>query len=228
MAILQEKVGLTNDDLRKIRLMRPGMPVDLQVTSAKTTKRVRTEFVGMDGNRNMIIRFPDEGKWGSLRNAIYPDNTMIVRYILEDETGEVIAFKIKIVLVLTKPSHLVFTTFPLAIQSHDLRTEQRAQIRIAATLLDATDDSEICHCLVRDISPQGCRISVDRTTKGARPTVKQQIKMYFPQADGKELLIRGTVMNNKADEVMYFYGIKFDSSEEEVNHLLTQLMISAN
>jgi hypothetical protein len=228
MAILQEKVGLTNDDLRKIRLMHPGMPVDLQVTSPSSTKRVRTEFVGMDSTRNMIIRFPDEGKCGSLRDAIYADNTMVVRYILEEDTGEVIAFKIKVILVLTKPSHLIFTTFPLAIQSHDLRAEQRAQTQIAATLLDATDDSEICHCLVRDISSQGCRISVDRATQGTRLTVKQQMKMYFPQAKGKELLLRGSVMNNKSDEVMYFYGIKFESSEDEVNHLLAQLMISAN
>ncbi|MFT4993040.1 MAG: hypothetical protein ACI965_000056 [Paraglaciecola sp.] len=227
MTILQENVGLTNEDLRKIRLMRPGMPVDLQVTSVSSTKRVRTEFIGMDGTRNMIIRFPDEGKWGSLRDAIYKDNTMVVRYILEDETGEVIAFKAKVILVLTKPSHLVFTTFPLAIQSHDLRAEKRAQIRVGATLLDATDDREICHCLVRDISPQGCRISVERATEGARPDVKQQVKMHFPQAAGKELLLRGTVMNNKSNEVMYFYGIKFESSEADVNHLLTQLMISA-
>jgi hypothetical protein len=204
------------------------MPVDLQVTSPSSTKRIRTEFIGMDGTRNMIIRFPDEGKWGSLRDAIYADNTMVVRYILEDDTGEVIAFKVKVILVLTKPSHLVFTSFPLAIQSHGLRAEQRAQIRIAATLLDSADDSEICHCLVRDISHHGCRISVDRATKGARPTVKQGIKMYFPQAEGKELLLSGTVMNNKSDEVMYYYGIKFEASEDEVNHLLTQLMISAN
>jgi len=35
-------------------------------------------------------------------------------------------------------------------------------------------------------------------------------------------------MNNKSDEVMYFYGIKFESPEGDVNSLLTQLMISAN
>ena len=228
MTILQEKVGLTNEDLRKIRLMRPGMPVDLQVTSVSSTKRVRTEFIGMDGTRNMIMRFPDERKWGDLRDAIYKDNAVVVRYILEDETGQIIAFKVNVILVLTKPSHLIFTTFPLAIQSHDLRAEQRAQIRIGATIFDATEDSEVCHCLVKDISPHGCRISVERVAKGARPTVKQQIKMYFPQAKGKELLLRGTVMNNKSDEYMYFYGIKFESSEEDVNYLLTQLMISAN
>jgi hypothetical protein len=49
MTILQENFGLTNEDLRKIRSMRPGRPLDLQLTTATTVKRVRTEFVGMDG-----------------------------------------------------------------------------------------------------------------------------------------------------------------------------------
>ena len=81
MAILQEKVGLTNEDLRKLRLMRPGRPLDLQLTTATTTKRVRTEFVGMDGTRCMIFKYPDEGKWGSLGDGIFKDKTMIARYI---------------------------------------------------------------------------------------------------------------------------------------------------
>jgi hypothetical protein len=228
MAILQERVGISNEDLRKIKSMRPGMPVDLQVTSANSTKRVKTEFVGMDGTRNMIIRFPDEVKWGTLRDAIYTDNNMVVRYILEDETGEIIAFKVKIILVLTKPSHLIFTTFPLAIQSHDLRAEQRAQIRIAASLLDADDDNEICDCIVRDISHKGCRISVERANKGARPTVKQRIKMHISHINGKDIMLDGIIMNSKSDEVRHFYGIKFETSESQVKTLLDQLMIEVS
>jgi hypothetical protein len=228
MAILQEKAGLTNEDIRKIRCMHPGMSIDLQVTTASSTKRVRTEFIGMDGTRNMIIRFPDETKWGSLRDALYTEANIIIRYILEDETGEVIAFKVKIILVLTKPSHMIFTTFPLAIQSHDLRTEQRAKTSIPASLLDSEEQSEICVCLVRDLSSSGCRISVERSNKGARPTNKQGIIMCFSPSNGADVMLKGTVMNTKADEVSYFYGIKFDSPASEVRALMNQLMISSN
>lgn len=226
MAILQETVGLTNEDLKKIRSMRPSRPVDLQLTTASATKRVKTEFVGMDGTSSMIFRYPDEGKWGSLGNGIYKDKTLVVRYILEDETGEIIAFKVKVLLVATKPGHLIFTSFPLSIQSHDLRVERRAKTRIATLLFDAETNTEICHSVVSDISVHGCRISINKKESSTRPKLRQVIKMYFAASKDKEIYLTGSVMNNKSDEVNLYYGIKFDTPEEEVNQLLSDLMLA--
>jgi hypothetical protein len=225
MAILQEKVGLTNEDYRKLRSMRPGRPLELQLSTATTTKRVRTEFVGMDGTRCMIFRYPDEGKWGSLGDGIFKDKTMVARYILEDDTGEIIAFKVKVILVTTKPSHLIFTSFPLIIQRHDLRVEPRAQTRISTRLLDAQSDLAICNSVVLDISINGCRISTDKGGSDPKPKVKQVVKMYFAASKDKERFLTGTIMNSKSDEVSLYYGVKFEASETEVNQLLHDLML---
>jgi hypothetical protein len=225
MAILQEKVGLTNEDLRKLRSMRPGRPLDLQLTTATTTKRVRTEFVGMDGSRCMIFRYPDEGKWGSLADGIFKDKAMIARYILEDDTGEIIAFKVKVISVTTKPSHLIFTSFPLSIQTHDLRAEPRSQTRIASRMLDAKSDLVICDSVVLDISVNGCRMSVDKVGSDTKPKLKQVVKMYFAASKDKKTFLTGTVMNSKSDEVSMYYGVKFETPEEEVNQLLQDLML---
>lgn len=223
MAILQQ-VGLTNEDLRKIRSMRPGTPIDLQVTSATYTKRVRTEFVGMDGTRCMIIRFPDETKWGGLRDAIFTDNNLVIRYILEDDTGEIIAFKVKVILVLTKPSHLIFTSFPLAIQSHDLRAEPRAQTSISVVLKESQSGAEITTCLVKDISLKGCRVSIEKRAV-SRPALKQQVLMPFVDSMQNEHILKGTIMNSKSDEVMLYFGIKFETPEVEVEKLLQKMML---
>jgi hypothetical protein len=227
MAILQDTIGLTNEDLRKIRLMRPGTSIDLQVSSASMTKRVRTEFVGMDGTRCMIIRFPDESKWGSLRDAIFTDKNLVIRYILEDDAGEIIGFKVKVTLILTKPSHLIFTSFPLSIQSHDLRAEPRAQTRTAVTLRNAENNMDITQCLVRDISLKGCRISIARTSE-TRPSLKQNVVMKFKDAEGEDLLLKGTVMNSKFDEVTVYFGIKFETPEKDVAILLHKMMLATN
>ena len=225
MAILQEKVGLTNADLKKIRSMRPGRPIDLQLATATTTKRVRTEFVGMDGTRCMIFRYPDEGKWGALGDGIFKDKSIIARYILEDDTGEIIAFKVNIILVTTKPSHLIFTSFPLFIQSHDLRAESRAQTRIATSLFDTQSDSAICDSVVLDISIKGCRMSIDKRASGTRPKLKQVVNMYFAASKDKMSFLTGTIMNSKSDEVNLYYGVKFETPEEKVNELLQGLML---
>lgn len=225
MAILQEKVGLTNEDLKKIRSMRPGRPVDLQLTTASTTKRVRTEFVGMDGTRCMIFRYPDEGKWGSLGDGIFKDKSLVARYILEDETGEIIAFKVKVILVATKPSHLIFTSFPLIIQSHDLRAEPRAQTRIATSLFDELSDIAICDAVVMDISTHGCRMSIAKGGSGDKPKLRQFVKMFFAASRNKEIFLTGTIMNSKSDEVNVYYGVKFETPEDEVKKLLQDIML---
>jgi len=226
MAILQDKVGLTNEDLRKIRSMRPGRPVDLQLTTATTTKRVRTEFVGMDGTRCMIFRYPDEGKWGSLGDGIFKYKSMIARYILEDDTGEIIAFKVKIKLVTTKPSHLIFTSFPLIIQRHDLRAEPRAKTRIATSLIDELSDSAICDSVVLDISVNGCRMSIEKAASGTKPKLRQFVKMYFATAKDKNMFLTGTIMNSNSDEVSLYYGVKFETPADQVKMLLQDIMLA--
>lgn len=225
MAILKEKVGLTNEDLRKLRAMRPGMPLDLQVRSPNATKRVKTEFIGMDGTRSLIIKFPDEAKWGNLRDAIYPDNDMVVRYILEDATGEVIAFKVKITLVLSKPGNYVFTTFPLSIQSHGLRSEQRSQTQIPVQVAPKELVSDALGGQILDISNSGCRLGVGRKTQKQRYTTKQSIIISLKASDGHQEQLTGTVMNARSDEVTNFYGVKFEASEAVVGSLLNRLMI---
>jgi hypothetical protein len=80
---------------------------------------------------------------------------------------------------------------------------------------------------VRDISLKGCRISVERSVK-SRPALKQNVLMSFKDAFGSEVLLSGTVMNAKSDEVVFYYGIKFESSEEEVGQLLQKVMLSTD
>jgi hypothetical protein len=225
MIILEDKFGLTNEDFKKIRSMRPGRPLDLQLTTATSVKRVRTEFVGMDGTRCMIFRYPDEGKWGSLGDGILKDKAMVARYILEDDTGEIIAFKVKVIHVTTKPSHLIFTTFPLAIQRHDLRAEPRTKTRITMSMFDANSDSAICDTVVLDISVNGCRMSIDKEVADARPKLKQVVKMYFVTSNNNRVTLTGTIMNSSSDEVCLYYGVKFESPKEDVNQLLQDLML---
>lgn len=220
MTILQEKVGLTNEDLIKIRSMRSGMPIDLQLTMASNSKRVRTEFVGMQGTRCLIFRYPDESKWGAVEDGVLKDKTIIARYPLEDDNGEILAFKVNVIEVATQPSDLIYTSFPISIQSHDLRSEPRAQTRIATSMFDAQTDSVICDSMILDISVQGCRMSIDKKVSDNLPKLRQVVKMYLGASKDKNIFIIGTVLHSKSDQVSLYYGVKFETPVKEVIQLL--------
>lgn len=225
MAILKDRVGLTRKDLLKLKAMRPGMPVDLQVESPTGPKRVRTEFIGMDGMRCLIIKFPDEARWGNLRDAIYTDNSMVVRYILEEDAGEVVAFKVKINLVLSRPGNYIFTGFPLSIQCHALRCEERAQAHVPVSVQHA-DKSGYANGMITDLSLSGCRIAVDRSSQQSKLDTKSDINLVVRLPDGTATELTGKIMNQKADPIKLFLGIKFHAAENIVGDLLHQLMIN--
>ncbi|MDF2177688.1 flagellar brake protein [Aliiglaciecola sp. CAU 1673] len=225
MAILKEKSGLSNDDLRKLRSMHPGMTLDIQVKSPSATKRVRTEFVGMDGTRCIILRHPDEGRWGSMKDAIYADNQIIVRYILEDETGEVIAFKSNILLVATRPSHLLFISFPIAIQNQGLRSDKRVFTRTPVELFDVATNKTLFEGLVLDISSSGCRIGIRRDVPDGGKLAGKTLKMAIKASKEKSYEVKGQVMNQRADETYFYYGIKFEAQEALLTELLSEILI---
>lgn len=226
MAILKEKVGLSREDIKKLQAMRPGMSMDLQLSAPTGIKRVKTEFIGMDGTRSIILKFPDETRWGPLRDAIYSENSMVVRYIYEEDAGEVVAFKVRINIVLSKPIHYIFTSFPLAIQCHALRREQRAQSHVAVTMVQVSTGIELFEGLIIDLSLSGCRISTDRATLEQKIDLKEEITLKVKNPDGQISELLGSVMNQKTDLTKHYFGVKFDASEQVVEGLLHQLMLT--
>ena len=226
MAILKERVGLTREDLRKLRGMRPGLSLDLQVMASNGIKRVKTEFIGMDGTRALIIKFPDESRWGNLRVAIYADSSLVIRYIHEEDAGEVVAFKVKTNVILSKPGNYIFTSFPLSLQCHALRSEQRAQSHVHVTVVDPKTEKMLFDGLIVDLSLSGCRVSVDRNVMNQKIVSKETIALAIKNPDGRISELKAMVMNQKADEIKYYFGLKFEASEDVVEGLLHQLMLS--
>lgn len=226
MTILKEKVGLSREDIKKLQAMRPGMSMDLQLSSPTGIKRVKTEFIGMDGTRSIILKFPDETRWGPLRDAIYADNSMVVRYIYEEDAGEVVAFKVRINVVLSKPANYIFTSFPLAVQCHALRTEQRAQAHVPVSMFQLSTGKILFNGLIIDLSLSGCRISTDRATLKQKIDSKEAITLKIKNPDGQVSDLLGSVMNQKTDLTKHYFGVKFDASEQVVEGLLHQLMLT--
>lgn len=226
MTILKEKVGLNREDIKKLQAMRPGMSMDLQLSAPTGIKRVKTEFIGMDGTRSIILKFPDETRWGPLRDAIYADNSMVVRYIYEEDAGEVVAFKARINIVLSKPLDYIFTSFPLSIQCHALRTEQRAQSHVPVSMLQLSTGKALFDGLIIDLSLSGCRIAADRAEIKQKIELKEAITLKIKNPDGQTSDLLGLVMNQKTDLTKHYFGVKFDASEQVVEGLLHQLMLT--
>lgn len=224
-----DQIKMSAEDTAKVRAMRPGMWVDVQADTPTASKRARTDLIGVDYQRQiLILRMPDEIKNGNLRDAFYVSNEIIMRLIIEDETGAVIAFKSEIKSILAKPLNYILVDFPAQMQSHTLRSEDRARTSIPVAVLKSEEagDGDATNGQIVDISGTGCRLSVPKGDKNQIIATNQEVKMTMKKPSGESLSLEGVVMNSRSEPLNVYYGIKFDTSKQEVlKELLLQIMI---
>ena len=229
MAILKNKPKPPSEDVNKLKMLKPGMPVDFQLTFPNTIKRVRSEFIGADGRKILIFKFPDEKKFGPLRDGLYTDAHIVVRLVLE-ETGEIVAFKAKVKAITMSPIHAVWLLFPGNLQAQSLRAEKRSQIRVPCELSQAKEkagqsSAPLAIGMILDISVSGCRVAVAR--KGHEKIDHKQVNVHI-NAPGQDnhFNFASEIMNVRMDEVHFYYGIRFTEQNQCVDALLERLLVS--
>jgi c-di-GMP-binding flagellar brake protein YcgR len=223
-----KKNGIAASDLASLKALQPGALVDLQISTPTAPKRVKTFYVGMDYPRCMIFQIPNARKYGVTKDVLYNENTVIIRYVLEGASGQVIAFKAKVNHVQSIPSPLFFTTFPTALQTLGLRSEKRTSPGIAADFSLAGDKKEY-KSLIVDVSQSGCRLAIDDSSLEELAAdalmVDNEITVCVDLSD-KTLLLKGTIRNAKSEGGYMYCGIQFQSNSQDVDVLLKRHIIN--
>ncbi len=223
MALFAEKKGLSSADINKIRSLRPGTPLDLQITMPNSVRRVRSEYIGVDGMNMLIVRYPDETKYGRLGDGLYNDRQVIMRVILDD-TGEILAFKTTLRAIVRSPVHLLFLSFPDSMQSQGLRAEKRAQIRVPVQIVSDVAKKRLAIGMVLDISNSGCRVGAEK--KSNRKIEQSNVILHLNDPSGELFELAGTVANVKSDELNFYYGIRLEEFSAEKDKLMQRLMVT--
>lgn len=215
-----EQLSLSSEDIQALKGLVPGSTIDLQIATPTSPKRVKTQYVGMEIPNCMIFQIPVTAKWALVRDLLLPENEVVVRYVLEGDSGQVVAFRVKVLKLLSHPSGLLMTTFPTGVQSFGLRATKRSQpgIAVDVNIDDAPDISQATGIIV-DVSVDGCRIAMP--VKPDWPTLVQEQTVTMTYSyDGQSLTLQGEVKNSRQQKEYIYYGVKFDDEQESVNTLL--------
>ena len=213
---------LNREDVEYLRSLLPGTVVTLQVTTPTAPKRVKTAYVGMELASCMIFQMPTSARWISVRDLLTVGNEVVVRYVLEGSAGQVIAFRVNVLKLLSKPSGLLITSFPSKVESMGLRAKKRTQPGIAVDVTSkAFPNSEKVSGIIVDISSNGCRIALP--IKPDWPVMIDETPLTLAFAnDGKEMTIEAVVKNHRPEADFVYYGLKFNSNDESVDVLLSR------
>lgn len=211
---------LNREDVDNLCALPPGAVVDLQITTPTAPKRVKTAYVGMEMATCMIFQIPTSAKWIVVRDLLTVGNDVVVRFVLEGDAGQVIAFRVKVLKLLAKPSGLLITSFPRRIESIGLRANKRAQPGIAVKVsCESFPESEHVTGIIVDISNDGCRIALPLKPEWPIMIDETKIALVY-STDSKEATLNATVKNHQLESDFVYYGLKFDSDDDAVNALL--------
>lgn len=213
---------LSKDDIENLRSLKPGTVVDLQIATPTAPKRVRVAYVGMDIPNCLVFQVPASAKWMTIRDLLFVENDLVVRYVLEGTVGQVIAFRSTVLKLLSKPSGLLITSFPERVESIGLRSSKRAQPGIAVSV-----SSEIAGPgakttgIVVDISNKGCRLAMPVNPDWPVLDEGVVLTLSFRVGDTENSL-KAIVKNQHPEEDFVYYGLQFDSDEKVVSDVLAK------
>ncbi len=220
MGYKREFDALSSEDFRWLRALQPSTIIDLQITTPTSPKRVKTQYIGMDAPHGILFQIPNSPSWTFTRDLLTPGNNVVVRYVLEGGVGQVIAFRVKVIKLITKPFGILITTFPKSLQTFGLREEKRAQPGIAVNVMAAKliDVSSIQGIIV-DVSGKGCRVALAIHPESPRFALEDSITLQY-EANGEPIIVEGKIKNKTADTEYRYYGIRFADNQATVHKLL--------
>ncbi len=131
----------------------PGTRMVLEVTGL--LEKLATTCVGHVRGRFIIVQMPalPETAREAVFQRLYPDNETIVRFLHE---GTVVGFSARLIKWIQIPFPLIFLTYPLRLESHDLRKHRRVPCCIPG---QAIAQDEPLPGMILDLSLSGCQFS---------------------------------------------------------------------
>jgi len=215
-----------------INHLTPGKVIDLQL-SGPSSVRIKPTVIGLDLGRYLLVKFPSKLNSADYKDVLLTGNGAIVRFIVEGEHGECVAFATTIQHVLTVPERLIFLNYPTRIEKRQLRTHQREKTHLPAHISQTKTDNTLTGSSIGgyivDISLHGCQFSF-KAVGGQSAVKKCPIYIAITLVGYDEpLIVSAHVKNHRIENGLILVGIMFDkSSQKSISSLLDELAIDTD
>ena len=210
----------------------PGRIIDLQLDGLSGI-RIKPTVIGLDHGRYLLVKFPTKLNPADYSDLLVQGSNVIVRYIVEGEHGECVAFSTTIQNLLTVPERLIFLNYPSRIENRQLRNHQREKTHLPAQISQKLENNRLAStCIggyIVDISARGCQFSFKQ--EGGVINVKKcpvQIAITL-MGYSEPLMVFAHVKNQRTVNGHILIGIMFDdSSLAQIDALLEELAIDTH
>ncbi|MFT4938990.1 MAG: hypothetical protein ACI88A_002022 [Paraglaciecola sp.] len=202
-----------------LRLLPAGSIIVLEVsTPTGQKKKIHSTFIGYLSKQYILIQYPDPKKLGHFSDFIKSGATVTVRGVHEGLKFAIVAFTCQVRQTMLHPSKIIVLEFPKEIRVLYLRSGNRLQTQIEATV---EFDKKSYSAQITNLSPSGCQLIISGEEP---PTLANDTEIEITVAKNNELesfSVKANVCNFKQVPSGLSFGVRFvESSLPEIKTLL--------
>lgn len=212
----------------KIKQLTVGQKVEIQISGLNVPARFQTDFIGAVMGRWFIVNMPDSRRYGELREHLYEGVPIIVRFVLENENGEICAFRSDIDFVVAHPTKMLFLDWPKQVESRVIRQGRRFDAYLPCAVERLSEDNKVdasVEAIILDVSETGCKLRYlldehdtedeQDKEKGIEWKSGARVNIIVKQKSGNTVKLGSIVRQVKASDDEVTLGVQFNSQQKE-------------
>jgi hypothetical protein len=219
------KPSISSADINALLCLLPNTDADMQLIAHTQPVRLRTTYFGTDGEQCLLFRYPASTESVNTTHLIVPDTQLVIRYVLDEPFGEVVAFKVRVLKVINSPLAMVITSFPSVLQKLGLRSQKRAISGVPVEVVLDEQGNKEAEGLIVDISKNGCKLLIPFKTVLQVIKNDEKITLCVELVD-RTLLLAAKVKNVRIEKEFHAYGMQFEDHDNQLERLLERYMIT--
>lgn len=219
----------------KIQQLTVGQRIEIQISGLNVPARFQTDFVGVIKGRWFIVTMPDAKRYGELREHLHEGVPLIVRFVLENDNGEICAFRTDIDFVVNHPTKMLFLDWPSQVESRVIRQGRRFDAFLPAVISRLTEDngSDLSeNGVILDVSETGCRLKhkypPNEEGEPEKPDWEsgQRVQLTVQQKGNGEIKLGCIVRQIKCKDGECELGLQFNGNQkEQINALFSGSLV---
>lgn len=209
-------------NLNKLHQLTTGGVVELEILTPTSSKRVKTEFIGLLDKKFIILNYPSTKRLPGANDYLRDGVMVVVRAVIEGGDGQVIAFRQQIMSIASHPARLIFINFPKQVQSFELRSQTRIPTLLPAKL--KLDDDKEVGGIIKDISLTG--VMFEFNERQSLDNLKdKECTVSLKNSSNETKNFQGQLCSIKEQGDSMSCGIKILASENEVKDFMKENFI---
>ncbi|WP_028771398.1 PilZ domain-containing protein [Shewanella waksmanii] len=195
-----------------------------------SNERLKGRVVGSQSGKYFLLALPKTA-FTAHETMLAEGQSVVVRAIIEGDTGACVAFKVRIQSVSRVPYYLLFVDYPSKLELFHLRQQARlaTQLPASISLQKASSDqyTQVLTGTLHDISVSGCRFKANSPARVLNHLDRMITLDIGLDTQAAPLKIKAKVTNsNAARNGVLSLGIEFiaEQMSQEDKHLIAQFV----